>query len=137
MEKEILLNNKFVESSYIEKYKMAHLIWKKKYIPTDKYKEAFIVLLEYAQNNRVISFLSDGRLSGAVSTKNRKWFQNVAMNEADKVGLERVAMVIKAEPFRKYYINQIIKWGNKKNNYKLKAFTDYDKAFNWLINFEK
>ncbi len=136
MDKKILLDNQYAESSYIEEYKLAHLRWKTKNIPSDIYKEAFTVLLDYSEIHGVVNFIADGRLSGAVSPANRKWFQNVAMSRADEVGLKRGAIVIKAEPFRKYYINQITKWASRKNNYVLKVFTDYEKAIQWLISFE-
>lgn len=135
MEKLILLDNEYAECSFINEYKLAHLKWKSTNISSTKYREAFEVLLEYTENTEVVNFISDGRLSGAINPDDRKWFQSEVLKRADKNGLKRGAIVIKADPFKKYYINQIVKWSSRNFNMTMKVFINYDEALNWLLSF--
>jgi hypothetical protein len=135
MNKIVVIDNDFVEASYIEEYKLAQIVWKQKMIPSDMYRYAFTNLLDYTENVSVINFLSDSRNSGANAPDDRKWFQEVAMPRAQKNGLIRGAIVIKLDPFKKYYINTLIKWGQKKVNYELKVFDNIDKGLEWLLSF--
>lgn len=134
MDKIILLENDYVEASFISEYKMAHIIWKSLHTPSKFYREAIMSLLDYGSENKTVSFLSDARLSGATDPEDRKWFQNLIPLATEK-GLNQVAVVIKKDPFKKYYMNSILKVVNRNAKYNMKIFYDYDEAFNWLISF--
>jgi len=135
MNKIIVIENEFVEACYIVDYKLAHIAWKQKLIPSEMYRTAFTKLLDYTENVDVVNFLSDGRISGPTDPEDRKWFQEYAMPRGQKNGLKRAAVVIKLDPFKKYYINTIIKWGHKKVTFETQIFNDYDKAIAWLLSF--
>lgn len=56
------------------------------------------------------------------------------MTEAIKLGLVRGAVVVSGNPFKKYYMNMILKAGNM---YKIKivVFSNMEKAQKWLVSF--
>ena len=136
MEKTIVLDNEFVETSYIPKYKLAQVLWKKFLaIPSEKYREAFISILDYTENVPVVNYLADSTLAGVIDPKDRKWFQNYGIARAEKNGLKHAAIVIKKDPFKKYYMNAILKFATMNASYDMKIFYTYKEAFNRLISF--
>ncbi len=135
MNKEIILDNSYVEVYFVPEYKLIAVAWKEsKSIPSDVYKETFIAALDYAEKSGFLNFMSDSRLGGLVSPADRKWFQDYAVPRAARYGLKHAAVVIKKDPFKKYYMNAILKVIMIKANYNMKIFHDYDEAINWLIS---
>ena len=134
--KKILLDKEYVEVAYIQKYKLIQVIWKGKKFTSEEYKEAFNVGLDYSEKNniRINIFISDTRKQGIVSPEDRKWFQKEAIPRAIKTGLKRAAVVMSTNPFKRYYMNLIMKIIN---TFKLpmKLFSDYDSALKWCISF--
>ncbi|MBN2662980.1 MAG: hypothetical protein JXR68_04970 [Bacteroidales bacterium] len=136
MEKIIVLDNEYSEASYSVDIKLAMVKWKDiKTIPSEKYREAFSQLLTYTENVIVINFISDARLAGVVSPADRKWFQEFAVPWAAKNGLKHAAIVVKRDPFKKYYMNAILRFVNRHADYDVKLFYDYDEALKWLLSF--
>lgn len=131
----MVYTSEYADAEYIVTYKMAHMTWKRIVIPSEEYRKALVELLKYGEDHKVVSYLSDGRKTGPVHPDDRKWFQDFAIPYAQRVGLKHAAVVISNDPFRKFYMNAILKVVNIKATYDMKIFTDYDEAFNWLINF--
>ncbi len=136
MKKKIILDNEYAESSYISEYKIAQVIWKKVHIPSEHYRNAITILLEYSKTEPVISYLSDGTLSGAVNPDDRKWFQSDVVPLAEKLGLKHTAVIIKNDPFKKYYMNAILKIVNRNVTYDMKIFYNYNEALDWILKFD-
>lgn len=133
-----ILNSDFVETSYLPEYKIAHVFWKSKTITSNVYREAIISLLDYSDDNEVLYYLSDGREGGAINPDDRKWFQEYAVSTAEKKGLKKAAVVIKKDhPFKKYYMNAILRVVNRKATFSMKIFYLYDEAFNWHVKTDK
>ncbi len=136
MSKVIVLDNEYVETSYIEEYKMAVVLWKSFVnIPSEKYKEAFISILDYTETHPVINYIADTRQAGVIDPDDRRWFQDYGIIRAEKNGLKHAAIVIKKDPFKKYYMNAIVKFATRKSTYDMQIFYDYDEAKNWLLGF--
>ncbi|MBN2662983.1 MAG: hypothetical protein JXR68_04985 [Bacteroidales bacterium] len=134
MEKIILINTNYVETSYLPEYKIAHIFWKSKIITSTIYREAISSLLDYSENNLVLYFLSDGSEGGAINPEDRKWFQDYVVKKADEKGLKKAAVVIKKDhPFKKYYMNAILRAVNRKVSFSMKIFYVYDEALNWIV----
>jgi len=134
MNKEIIFDNEFVETSYVAEYKLAQIIWKKfVVIPSDKYKEAFLSILDHTESVPVVNYIGDTTLAGIIDPDDRKWFQSYALERAEKNGLKHAAVVIKKDPFKKHYMNTILKIATLKTSYDLKMFYSYDDAIKWLI----
>lgn len=130
-----IYSSEYADATFIEEYKMAHMTWKRLVIPSEEYRRAFTMLLDFGDSKRIVSFLSDGRNTGPVDPSDRKWFQDVAIPRAEKLGLKHSAVIIKNDPFRKFYLNSIIKVVNLTSSYNIKVFTDYDEGFKWLISY--
>ncbi|MBN2662981.1 MAG: hypothetical protein JXR68_04975 [Bacteroidales bacterium] len=134
MKRETLINDEYFETSFFVEYKLTQVVWKQIHTPSKKYRLAIQSLLDFADTNEVVSFLSDARLSGATDPDDRKWFQELIPSATEK-GLKYVAVVIKQDPFKKYYMNSILKVVNRKAPYEMKIFYNYEEAFSWLINY--
>lgn len=136
MNKEVVLENEFVEVSFVHDYKMALIKWKSFIsIPSEKYREAFISILDFTENIRVINYLADTTLAGVIDPEDRKWFQSYGIDRADKNGLKHAAIVMKKDPFKKYYMNAILKFATMRSSYDMKIFNKYEDALNWLIGY--
>ena len=135
--KKILKNTDYVEVAYIQKYKLVQIIWKSKIFTFEDYKDTYTKAMDFSENNKsfVINLLSDIREQGIVSPNDRNWFQDVAVPRAREVNLKRTAVIIPNNPFKKYYMNILIKATNK-FKIPLKLFSDYDSALNWCISFK-
>lgn len=136
MNKEIVLENEYAEVSFTHDIKLAQVRWKDvKTIPSDIYREAFVVLLDYTENVEVVNFVSDSRKGGVVSPEDRKWFQTYVIKRAANNGLKHGAIVTKKDPFKKYYMNAILRVINRNAPYDVKLFYDYEEAIAWLKIF--
>ena len=137
MEKVVIQDNEFVETSFVLEYKLAHVMWKKKNITSQIYRDAWTKILDYSEKMELKNFLSDGRLQGVISTKDRKWFMDVAVKRAVENGLIRAVVINKKDPFRKYYLNTILKYITRKSPVEMKIFFDYDEGLEWLLSFKE
>jgi len=110
--------------------------WKDKKLPSEEYRAAFEKLIEYTKGKNIfVNYLADTRLQSVVSPEDRKWFQENIIPEAIKHGLQRGAVVISGNAFKKYYMNMIIR-GSKMFPIEIKMFDNLDKARKWLKSFE-
>ena len=134
MEKTIVQDNEFAESSFIEEYKLAQIVWKKPGVTSEIYRETFLKLLDYVKNVDGRHFISDSRLQGVINPADRKWFTDFAVKKAVETGLVRAAVINKKDPFKKYYINIILKFVTRKTNLDMKVFYDYDEGLKWLLS---
>lgn len=138
MEKKIIFENIYLEASYIKEFKLAQIIWKPSAtVPSESYRNGINKLLNHSEEEEIVYFLSDGRKNGVITTEDRKWFQDFAVSEAAKKGLKGASVVIKPNPFKKYYMNAILKVVNKDAPYQMKIFYEYDDALNWLISLKE
>ena len=135
MKKDIVLENEYVEVSYISEFELAHLVWKQNNIPSQNYRGAYLELLEYTKEVNGSIFLSDGRLQGVISPEDRKWFLNYAVKRAIANGLKRAVVITKKDPFKKYYMNTIMKFILRKTDLEMKVFYDYDQGLKWLKSY--
>jgi hypothetical protein len=126
----ILLDNNNVQVSYDDSICLGKIKWKGSVTPNE-YKNAFMILLDYAKTHRADYFLSDTREQGVVGTENRKWFEEYALPEAIKRGLKKAAVIITGNIFKKYYVNMIF---SSTRRFKLpaKAFYTEEDAMQWL-----
>ena len=124
------------EVAYIQKYKLVQVIWKNNSISSQEYREAFNIALKTIEDNPIVYFISDTKKQDIVSPADRKWFQKHIIPKAIKAGLLRGAVVISSNPFKKYYMNLIIKITNT-FKLPLKLFSDYNSALEWCISFNE
>lgn len=134
--KEIIKNNQYVEVCYITEMKLGRVVWKSKIIPSEEYRGAFTILIDFAEKTKgteksVDYFLSDTTIQGIVSPEDRKWFQEYALPIAIRTGLQKACVVMSGSIFKKYYINLILKT-LKKFDMPFKVFNSYNDAIEWI-----
>lgn len=130
-----IFENEFARGCYYPEIKAAEIKWKKSIVPSEKYRESFNKIIEFTENHPFVSYISDAVLQGVISPDDRKWFQNEVVPRAVKQGLKYGAVVIKKDPFKKYYMNAILRFLNRKSSITMKIFYDYDKTIEWLKSF--
>lgn len=130
-----IFENEYARGCYYEQIKAAEIKWLKTAIPSDVYKDAFKKAIEFTENRPFVNYISDAVLQGVISPDDRKWFQDVIVPQAVKQGLKHGAVIIKRDAFKKYYMNAILKFLNRKSPIEMKIFYEYDKAIEWLKSF--
>jgi len=137
MEKTTILDNQTVEVSFFIELGLALLVWKHSNISSAEYRNTYLELLKYSDEVKGTLFLVDSRLQGVITPQDRKWFMDYVIEKAIKNGLKRAAVIMKKNPFKKYYINSIMKFVLRKTNLELKVFFDYDEGLAWLKSYNK
>ncbi len=135
LKREELFNNGTAVVYYLPDYKLIENVWlKKAALDSEAYRKPFLVALDFVKNNenKVVYYLSDIRNQGVVPVTEKTWFRNVAFPQAAEAGVRYGAVVTNANIFKIYYMNAIIKVGNV-FNLPVKTFSDWQKAFDWLV----
>jgi hypothetical protein len=107
-EENIIVTEKYVKGYYSSKMKITGVVWDGVFTK-EQYIEFFNKLLEHASRNPVIGVYTDVRKQGVVSIDARKHFEKVIAPESIKLGIKKTGVVTDASPFKKYYLNTIIK----------------------------
>ena len=132
----VLQDNEFSKVYFDSELHAGIIDWKDQKLTSEEYRSAFEKILEYTKGKNIfINYLADTRVQSVVSPEDRKWFQENIIPEAIKHGLQRGAVVISGNAFKKYYMNMIIK-GSKMFPIQIKMFDNVDKAKKWLKSFE-
>lgn len=130
---ELILENKVCKVYYNEALLLGKVVWDGG--PTqEEYKEPFLSLIEYSKKRTIHNFISDITLQGTQSQKNRSWFEEVMMPMAIEHGLKRGAIVTNANPFKKFYINMLLRVSNK-FGLPVQIFSDQKEAEVWVKSF--
>ena len=130
---ELIFENRVCKVYYNESLSLGKVVWNGG--PTlEEYKEPFLSLIEYSKKRTIHNFISDIILQGTQSQKNRSWFEEVMMPMAIEHGLKRGAIVTNANPFKKFYINMLLRVSNK-FGLPVQIFGDQKEAEAWIKNF--
>jgi hypothetical protein len=136
MEKEIIFQNKIVETIYFPEIYLVENKWLEKVaFQQEVYRTTFMRVVDFARQKRVDFFLSDIRNQGVVPTSEKNWFKNVILPLAVEVGIKYGAVITSGNVFKTYYMNAIIKMGSI-FDLPIKLFTDREKAIKWLTSRE-
>jgi hypothetical protein len=105
--------NQFIEEKYVKAYysealQIVAIVWDGMFTK-DQYIDLFERLLSFAQDNKVKGFYSDIRKQGVVSIDARKHFEKNISPRGAKLGIQKTGVVSDASPFKKYYLNTLIK----------------------------
>lgn len=99
---------KFANTYYDADLKVAGVKWLGSF-SKDEYVDLFDQLFEDMKGKEIIGFYSDIRQQGVVSVEARKYFENVLTPRGKAMGIDKTGVVTDASPFKKYYLNTIIK----------------------------
>jgi hypothetical protein len=114
--------------SYDPSSKSIDLIWKKVQDEAT-YKLMYAKGIEFMKEYNVTNWFSDIRHQGVVGPSASKWLQEVIIPKAVGAGLKKIAVVMDADVFQKFYIDNI----NKKSASQLvRNFKSKEEAKAWL-----
>lgn len=129
----LIFENKVCKVYYNESLFLGKVVWNG--VPTqEEYKQPFLYLIEYSKQKPIYNFISDIILQGTQSQTNRSWFESVMMPMAIEHGLKRGAIVTNANPFKKFYINMLLRVSNK-FGLPVQIFNDQASAEAWIKSF--
>jgi hypothetical protein len=128
--KQIILNEIYVQLWLDQSAGLLVLDWKGR-VSGEEYRNTYGQALAFAEQNKVDFFLSDIRNQELTSDNEEKWFEEVVIPKALKIGLKRAAVIFEGNLLKKYFLNNILL---KLKNYGLpfKFFTDENEALEWL-----
>lgn len=104
----IIIDEKYAKVYYSKSLQVAGVVWDGIFTK-EQYIDLFDRLIEFGKKNKIIGFYSDIRKQGVVSIEARKYFEKVVSPEAQRQGINKTGVVSDASPFKKYYLNTIIK----------------------------
>lgn len=108
--------------------KSIDMIWKKvQDEPT--YKLMYTKGIEFMKEYKVKNWFSDIRHQGVVGPGASKWLQQEIIPKAVGAGLKKIAVVMDADVFQKFYIDSINK---KSENQLVRNFKSKEEAKAWL-----
>lgn len=132
---ELIFENDWAKSEYYPEEKLVLVTWKDKdrVLTFDEYKYVFEKSIEFQSKNKsdIRFFISDSRNQGIISPKYRRWFQSEAVPKAQSQGLEKAAVVMDTNVFKRYYINHIMKTLNTLGM-PFKTFKSTEEAVQWF-----
>ncbi len=129
MEKLIFENEK-VKISYHSDLNNIAIVWKQLH-DADTYRFVYEQAYNAMVENKATSLFSDIRKQGVVSPANTKWLQETLIPKAVKDGLKKVAVLMDADVFKKYYMSNIAKSLKKEGSF-TKYFDNQEDAISWL-----
>lgn len=104
----IILEEKYAKAYYAPSLKVMGVVWDGIFTK-EQYMSLFDKLLDFGREHPVIGFYSDIRKQGVVPVEARKYFEKHISPEAQRLGVNKTGVVSDASPFKKYYLNTIIK----------------------------
>ncbi len=124
----VLFKHEKAVLQYNEDTNAIELIWKK-FQDEATYKLMFTKGVEVLKERKATGWLSDIRNEGVVGPATSKWMQEEILPKAIANGLKKIAVVMDADIFKEFYLNNI-----KKNtgNSMMRHFDSMESAHNWL-----
>lgn len=127
-EETVIFKEKYVTAYYSPELKIMGLVWDGIF-NKDQYIDTFNRLIEHAKTNACTGFYSDIRKQGVVNVEARKYFEKHITPKAAELGLNRTGVISDASPFKKYYLNTLIKMTSRP----AKICSDPDDAIKYIL----
>lgn len=125
----LIFEENYVKAYYDSTLKVIGIVWDGVFTK-DQYIEVFTRLLGYSRDHSTIGFYSDIRKQGVVSVEARKYFEEQISPKAQEIGINKTGVVSDASPFKKYYLNTVIKMTGRPT----KICNNPDDALNYIIS---
>ncbi len=131
MKKELINNDYVLISVYTDTYTI-EVIWKRPVI-SQEYRDVFEQCLAFQKEYHLKNWLSDITKQGVMSPEDSKWMETVAIPTAYKNGLEKIALVVPADIFKKYYASNVKKRVEQiAPKLTTKYFDNTEEAYSWI-----
>jgi len=132
----IIFESEYADVKFENELELVIITWKNRSLTFDEYKKPFLAAFEFQRKTNVENYIADIREQKLISPAFRQWFQAEALPIGIKQGLKRGAIVLDANVFKKYYINNILNT-SKKFGIPLKLFNTNEEAKLWFRSFGK
>ena len=129
--KEIFKTN-YVEITFDEDAKVLFTKWTNENFTSEQYREVWEKNLSFGNETSVDYFLSDIVDQKVVTPEDRKWFEDSAVPRAIETGIKKGAIILGANPFKRYYFNNIMKKLGG-TTLPFKAFKNKEAAYKWFL----
>jgi len=107
-EENVLFSESFATMYYSRELKLAGVVWHGSFKAED-YIGLFNHLIDEMKGKPLVGFYSDIRQQGVVPVAARKEFERTFSPKGKEMGIDKTGVVTDASPFKKYYLNTIIK----------------------------
>ena len=110
-------------------------MWKNKPPDSENFRKIFEDIFEYAtvNNFKFWHYLGDTKKEGIISPEDRKWLQEVMVPKANEYGIKKLVLLSEeTDPFKRYYLNMLLRWTNRNMSLKMKIFNSEEKAYEWF-----
>jgi len=129
---EVIMDKPHVSVYQFLDTKIGYIDWKGQ-VSFEEYKEGFEALLKRHKQNPSDYFISNIINQGVSSAEKKTWFKEVALKQAFDAGLKKGAVIMDNNPFREFYVNNIMGSTNTMG-LPFKTFNDLKQAKDWLIS---
>lgn len=128
---QVVFESDFAETQFDAQSKSLINSWKK-HPGNDEYKDTFRKILSLVKEKKAKVFISDVRNQGTIGTDARKWMEEEILKPAINAGLEKVAVVMDADIFKKFYLDNVKKAGsNAADHFQMEYFQNIEGALHW------
>lgn len=124
----ILFKESFATMYYSEDLKLAGVVWDGSF-KEHEYIGLFNRLINEMKGKPLVGFYSDIRKQGVVPVAARKEFERTFSPKGKEMGIDKTGVVTDASPFKKYYLNTIIKITGRP----AKLTSDPDEALHYIL----
>ena len=129
---EALQNSEYASAIYDPTTRIVELVWKKD-AGSEEYRKIFEAIVNFSDNNKIKSLLSDMRNEGLVRLEDVKWLEKEILARAVEYGLEKIALVVRESIFTTIYA-EAIKKKLSNSPIKIQIFDRISEARSWLTS---
>jgi len=122
----------YVEIVFDEDAKVLMVTWSKANFTSEQYRDVWERSIQVGKDNDVLYYLSDIINQKVVTPEDRTWFEENAIERAIATGLTKGGIVLGANPFKRYYFNNIMKKIGG-TDLPFKAFKNREAAYKWFL----
>lgn len=129
----VLLENERATLALNPATQALELEWKKVH-DTETYRLMYTKGVEFLNEYKVSRWISDIRNQGVVGPDNSKWMQTEILPKAKAAGLQKIAVVMDSDVFKKFYMKSIEKALDDSKHELLQYFGDKAAAEKWVTS---
>lgn len=134
---QVVFESDFAVSQFDDQSRSIINSWKK-HPGNEEYKDTFRKILSLVKEKSAKVFISDVRNQGTIGTDARKWMEVEILKPAIAAGLDKVAVVMDEDIFKKFYLDNVKKAGSSEAaHFQMEYFKSIEDALHWANTGEK
>jgi hypothetical protein len=104
--KELIFDKDYAKLEFDKEKNVLELTWKR-WVKSHEYREAFTISRDFIVKNGVSNWISDIRNQGVIAPGDSQWLTKEVLPHVIKAGLNKIAVIMDKDIFKKYYVNNI------------------------------